>query len=237
MTLTVTDADTLMGRVDQFIDEARYERHPFVSELESGRVPRERLQEWAVQKYHQTFLQNRCLSAIHTQTVYEDVRQYEMDQLIAEETGLADGSAAHYALMRRFAEALGPLPVPADEVPVAEPVRHFVDYLVGTCQREHFVYGLLAIYINERQTPSAVLRMRRYLVESLGMSEADVEWFTVHGEGDVEHAAEARKLILKYMHEAPGFAERAIPFVQAGLDEWARLQDFYASLIAPRAEG
>ncbi|MEO3786726.1 iron-containing redox enzyme family protein [Actinocorallia sp. B10E7] len=222
----------LLGRLDKIIDDSAYVRHSFTETLVSGSVSRDQLRSWAIQKYHQTFLQNCGFSAIHARAMHhEDVRQWEMEQLIAEETDIRDGSDSHYNLMKRFAIAMG-----ADEdldgVGPAPEVLEFIDYLVGTCLDEHFVYGLLAFYVNERQTPAAAQRMYDYLTKEMGVSRKDAEWFLVHGEVDVYHAREARVLIEKYADDAPGFETRAEEIVRDGCAHWRRLQDFYFSKIS-----
>jgi pyrroloquinoline-quinone synthase len=218
-----------LDRLDAIIDESAYVKHSFVSSLVSGEISREKLRAWAIQKFHQTYQQNRGFSAVHANSPYEDVRQYEMGQLIAEETGLADGTDSHYNLMRRFAMALG-ADDDLDGVGPSREVEDFVDYLVDVCKSRHFVYGLLAFYINERQTPAAVERMRTYLLSDMGLSESDVEWFTVHGDVDGEHAARARRLIEKYAGEVPDFDSEAEKVVRNGCDQWLRLQDHYYSI-------
>jgi pyrroloquinoline-quinone synthase len=223
--------DALLERLDEIIDESAYVKHSFTETLVSGKVSKERLRDWAIQKYHQTYQQNCGFSAIHAVSPYEDVRQWQMEQLIAEETDIRDGTDAHYNLMKRFAVALG-ASADLDGVGPSPQVQQFVDYLLDVCRNEHFVYGMLAFYVNERQTPAAVQRMYEYLTSQMGTSKHDAEWFLIHGEVDVYHAEGARKLISKYAGEAPGFAERAETVVRNGCAEWRALQDHYYSLVA-----
>lgn len=223
--------DTLLDRLDAIIDEGAYVKHSFTETLVAGKVPPRRLRAWAIQKYHQTYQQNRGFSAIHANSPYEDVRQWQMEQLIAEETDIRDGSDSHYNLMKRFAQALGASD-DLDGVGPSPQVQQFIDYLLGVCRNEHFVYGMLAFYVNERQTPAAVQRMYDYLTTEMGITPRDAEWFRVHGEVDVYHAQGARKLIARYADEAPGFADRAEKLVREGVAQWRALQDHYYSLVA-----
>jgi pyrroloquinoline-quinone synthase len=218
--------EKVLARLDVIIDENAYVKHSFTRALIGGEVSRRGLRDWAVQKYHQTYQQNRGFSAIHARAPHEDVRQWEMEQLIAEETGITDGSDAHYNLMKRFAIAVG-APGDLERLPMAPEVGAFIDYLLGVCLGEHFVFGLLAFYVNERQTPAAVQKMYDHLVGEVGISAHDAEWFRVHGEVDVHHAEGARRLIARYAHEADDFEYRAEEIVRAGLVQWRNLQDFY----------
>ncbi|WP_239346534.1 TenA family transcriptional regulator [Frankia sp. CiP3] len=231
-TQATRSTQTTLDLLDEIIDRESYSRHSFISALTAGKVSRDRMRDWAVQKYHQTYGQNRGFSAIHANTRYADVRRYEMMQLIAEETDLADGTDAHYNLMRRFAEVLGAGPEMFDKEP-ATPVADFLDYLLRTCRENHFVWGLLAFYVNERQTPAAVEKMRVFLTSSWHISDVDVEWFTVHSQLDGGHALGARLLIEKYAHEVPEFDAEAPQFVRRGCAQWLKLQDFYYSVVRP----
>ncbi len=233
--MTTTDIETILTELDAIIDDASYHRHSFVNAVVSGRVPGDNLAAWGVQKYHQTCQQNRAFSAIHSRCPHLDVRQYEMSQLIGEETAIADGTEAHYNLMKRFAVAMG-CPEDLGGVGPAPAVQSFIDYIVGTCQREHFVLGMLAFYVNERQTPAAVQRLRDYLVGERGLSERDVEWFDVHGDLDTEHANLARALIARYAHEVSDFDVRSRQLVARGCEEWTKLQDFYYEVVMAGVE-
>ena len=217
----------VMDELDAIIDDTAYVRGSFVGALVGGQIGKDGLRNWAVQKYHQVFQQNRAFAGIHYNSPYEDVRQFQMEQLIAEETGICDGSEAHYALMARFARALGAEPVGTEMAPE---VAAFIDYILGICGREHFVFGLLAFYVNERQTPAAVTKMETHLRDVMGFSEHELEWFTLHGELDDEHSGKGRELILKYTHEAPDFEEQAQQIVREGCKQWHELQEFYYRL-------
>lgn len=218
-------------KFDAIIQANKYSKGSFVTEVVSGNVTREGLKRWAIQKYFQTYDQNRAFSAIHANAPYEDVRQYEMDQLIAEETGIKDGSDTHYNLMKRFAFAMGATEEEIAATAVGGPVQEFLDYLLGVCKNEHFLYGILAIYVNESQTSESAIKLHTAIAERFGVSDHDLEWFLVHSEADVEHSNVARELIKKYAAEAPGFAERSLEFVANGSKMWTQLQNYYHSVL------
>lgn len=216
---------------DRIIQANKYSRHSFVKEIEAGRVTRDQMKRWAIQKYHQVYLQNSCYSGIHANSWHEDVRAFEMEQLIAEETAIADGSDSHYNLMKRFALALGATEAEIRETPAAPEVWDFVTYLVGHCRNNHFVYGILAIYVNESQTSESAMKMYRALKSGFQLDDHTLEWFTVHGEADIEHSSHAKDLIVKYAHEAPNFEWRGRQVVETGSKMWTKLHDFYYGLI------
>lgn len=224
-------------QLDSYIHENRYSRHPFVKLIESNSVTKESLKRWAIQKYHQTFLQNVVHGAIHSNAMlYEDIRQLQVEQLIAEETKIADGSDAHYELMRRFAIALGATEKEIKESTPAPEVLKFVNYLVSLCKENHPVLAMLAIYVNESQTPESVMKMYRALKTKFSFSDAELEWFLVHGDVDVEHANEGKKLIMLHAKDCQDFQTRSTSIVKDGVEQWTLLQNFYASLLTTKGE-
>jgi pyrroloquinoline-quinone synthase len=214
------------------VDRRRYARHPFVAELERRRPDRSALGRWAVQKYHQVYLQNTIFSQIHANAQdYEDVRAYAMEQLIAEETGLTSGSAGHYVLMRRFAEACGAGPANFMPAAASAQVRAYVATLNTLCGQPRFVLGLLTIHAIESQSAEGVAKLLAWLRANHHFDEAELEWFRVHAEEDDDHAEAGMKLIHRYADTVPDLADRGPECVAVITEAWLRLQDFYLGLL------
>ncbi|MGK5068804.1 TenA family transcriptional regulator [Janthinobacterium sp. RT4P48] len=223
--------EDVIAQCNQIVHEKRYSRHQFVGSVQRGLPDRAALAAWALQKYHQVYTQNLIFSIIHSKTQFEDVRHFMIEQLVAEETGINCGSDSHYNLMRRFAEASG---VGADQfgpATQAEPVRRYVDTLLGIMRDEHFAVGLLAIYAIESQSGESVGKMLATLREAYGYSEAELEWFTVHSDADDDHAEEGVRLVRKYAPQVAGFDQRALAVTERICDAWLQLHDYYASLL------
>lgn len=213
------------------IDENRYSRHPFVAKLRENPPTRKALRAWAIQKYHQVYLQNQIFSAIHSKTSHEEVRQFMMEQLIAEETPINCGSDTHYNLMRRFAEACGATAADFDNSAASKEVRTYVNELLSTCHNEHFALGLLAIYAIEHQSGESVAKLLEWLRDTHAFSEEELEWFTVHSEAEDEHADKGLTFILKYADSVDDFDARATKIVTEICEAWLTLHDHYLTLI------
>ncbi len=156
------------------------------------------------------------------------------DDLVGVDVGPVqrDGPAAHYNLMKRVALAMG---ATEDEVAgsvPAPPVQRFVDYLLTVCRTEPPPYAMLAIYVNESQTPESVKLLADALRKQFGLSDDDLAWFTVHASDDVEHADTARELIRRYGGELADFERYGMFVIERGCREWTELQDFYYSLVS-----
>lgn len=235
MELLARSSEQVLSELDDYIREHRYARHPFVRNVEAGKYDALDVRRWAVQKYFQTRDQNCVYSAIHARSRhFLDIRRFEVQQLIDEETEFGEGSEPHYELMRRFALALGASDEAFDERNIGPGVHRFVDYLQKRCSTGHPVYGILAIYVNESQTSESARKLGGAFAEQFGLSAESLEWFTVHGEADLEHAARGRELICRYGGDLADFAEKAREVVVRGVEEWTGLQDFYAEVLAGR---
>ncbi|MBN7770133.1 iron-containing redox enzyme family protein [Marinobacter daepoensis] len=222
---------TIIDQLDHIIQENKYSKHPFVADVVRGKADKDGLRAWAIQKYFQVYYQVQGFSAIHSSCEKEDVRQFMAEQIEEEETGGHEATDSHYNLMKRFAKALGAQDSDFEVAEVGEAVKSHFSRLMSICKEEHFVYGLLAFYVFESQTSESAMKMFSGFKQHLGMSDEDLEWFTVHGEADIEHSKMHRDFLFKYCKDVPGFEQRAIELVEEGCANWNSLQDFYYSLI------
>lgn len=227
--------EAVLAQCQSIIDAKKYSRHRFVVDLDVLKPPKERLGRWALQKYHQVYRQNLIFSIIHAKTQLEDVRQFMMEQLVAEETPINCGSDTHYNLMRRFAEACGVQGAEFTEETASPEVVQYVDTLLSIIRREHFVVALLAIYAIETQSGESVGKLVASLRRNYDFIEPQLEWFAVHSEADDDHAEEGVHLVRKYAHLCSGYAQRAPLVVDEICDAWLKLHDAYAAILAPQA--
>ncbi|WP_340613396.1 iron-containing redox enzyme family protein [Xenorhabdus thailandensis] len=221
----------ILEEIDKFIDENRYVKHESVQNIVNKVTSLSNLKKWAIQKYYQTYLQNVSFSSIHSNAKdYLDIRLFQIEQLIGEETNIHDGSDSHFNLMKRFAFACGADEQTIKSTPVAEPVKRFTNYLINCCKERHPILAMLAIYCNERQTPESASQMANALKLKYGFSDNELEWFYLHGELDIEHSNHARNLILKYADQVDCFEHNAWEVVKIAIKEWNMLQNYYSSI-------
>lgn len=228
--------DGVIASCQRIVADRRSAAHPFVATLDKVQPTRADLGRWAAQKYHQVYLQNVIFSNIHANSAgFEDVRQAMMDQLIAEETGLTSGSAPHYTLMRRFAEACGADPALLAADGAAPEVRDYTGTLIDLCRTRHFVLAMLVIYSIESQSGESAGRLLAWLRANHDFTPAELEWFSVHSEDEDDHADAGLALIRRHAGLVPGFAAEAVACASIITDAWLRLHDFYLTLLAPSA--
>ncbi len=213
----------------------RAARHPFVASLDATRPDRARLGAWAAEKYHQVFLQNAMFTAIHANAWdCEPVRQFMVEQIVAEETAITSGTASHYDLMRRFAEACGVADEAFERGGASQPVMTWVRTAIGICRTRHPAVAMLALHAIESQSGEAVLRVLRWLRANHTFTAMELEWFSVHAEAEDDHAATGLALVRRYAEEVPDFHREATEAVTEICAAWSALHDHYVGLLGTR---
>ncbi|WP_081063729.1 iron-containing redox enzyme family protein [Burkholderia multivorans] len=227
--------DDVIAACTEIVLTKKYSLHPFVSQLAELRPDKTALGRWALQKYHQVRLQNAIFSIIHAKTALRDVRQFMIEQLVAEETTFTCGSDAHYNLMGRFAVACGVDPDTLLQSHASEAVETYVNTLLSIMREEHFTVGLLTIYAIESQSSESVGKLMTVLRREYDFSLADLEWFAVHADEDDDHADEGLRLVKRYADLSDDFDVRAVHAVNRICEAWLKLHDFYAATLRQTA--
>jgi pyrroloquinoline-quinone synthase len=138
----------VVASLDSLTAEMNLLNHPFYQEWTVGKLPLQRLQNYAVQYYHHVAAFPRYLSGIHTGCADLLTRQALLENLIDEERG----GENHPQLWLRFAEVLG---VARETVSGSEPLpatQALVDTFVDLTKYQPLVAGLAALYVYESQT-------------------------------------------------------------------------------------
>ncbi len=218
-----------LRRFDEEIERRKYTRHSWTQFVLGGNATSQGLRKWAIQKYHQTFLQIPIFSIVHSRTESIEIRRFMVDQLIDEETSLRSGGDAHYELMRRFAVAMGATEQEVTSTPPGAPVLQYVEEAKDICRTEHPVVVMAAMYAGERQTAEVTRLVLQQLRRQLGLNDFDLEWFIVHA-GDDEHANAERDLIERLGAEVRDLEEGGLRVIDRFMTQWGKLQDFYYAI-------
>jgi pyrroloquinoline-quinone synthase len=218
--------EQILKRFDAEIQKRKYTNHSWTKFVLSGEAQRHNLKNWAIQKYHQTYLQIPIFSILHSRAQSEGLRKFMVDQLIDEESDLRSGGDSHYGLMRRFAIAMGATPEEVASVPAAPAVTRYVDAIKDICHKEHPAAVLAAMYAGESQTSDVMSRVLVQLKQQFGLSDHDIEWFTVHA-GDDVHADAERELMATEGVNVPDLEEAGLRVIDRFMTEWGLLQDYY----------
>ena len=182
----------VVASLDSLTAEMNLLNHPFYQEWTVGKLPLQRLQNYAVQYYHHVAAFPRYLSGIHTGCADLRTRQALLENLIDEERG----GENHPELWLRFAEALG---VARETVSGSEPLpatQALVDTFVDLTKYQPLVAGLVALYVYESQTPAVAAAKIDGLRRFYGItSERGLRFFSVHLEADPHHARSVGRLV------------------------------------------
>jgi pyrroloquinoline-quinone synthase len=211
----------VVASLDSLTAEMNLLNHPFYQEWTVGKLPLQRLQNYAVQYYHHVAAFPRYLSGIHTGCADLLTRQALLENLIDEERG----GENHPELWLRFAEVLG---VARETVSGSEPLpatQALVDTFVHLTKYQPLVAGLAALYVYESQTSAVAAAKIDGLRRFYGItSERGLRFFSVHLEADPHHARIVGRLIdhhaarLEDRRLALGAGRRALEAVWSMLD-------------------
>ncbi len=197
-------ADAFVSVVEEMVNQKKLCDHPFLERLERGDVTREQINKVCFQMmyYYNNSVRNIGSCLMHNMD--RGARTAIMENLIDEETEERCGYAAHYVIALDFAEACGYdrkqieeankrgdiKPHPALEEGLEDVARF------GT--REEPALAMAAGMVGaESLLPDFYIRMVPAL-KQYGFTDKELDIFIVHIEGDLEHAAEGRKLIRAY---------------------------------------
>lgn len=179
----------LVALLDAATEEHRLLEHPFYKSWAAGELTTEDLSVYAGQYFQQVDAFPGYLSAVADRLPDSEARDTVLGNLKDE----VDGD--HVGLWLRFAEAVG-APAAAVRASDAEPetsscVEAFSD---GTDTRS-VAFGLGMLYGYESQTPGVAATKVEGLRSHYGIDGPAIDYFTLHGELDVEHTAELVKAI------------------------------------------
>jgi pyrroloquinoline-quinone synthase len=217
----MASGNEVIASLDSLTAEMNLLNHPFYKEWTAGKLPLQRLHNYAVQYYHHVAAFPRYLSGIHTGCADLPTRQALLENLIDEERGAEN----HPELWLRFAEALG---VARETVSASKPLpatEALVDTFIDLTKYQPLVAGLAALYVYESQTPAVAAAKIDGLRRFYGItSERGLRFFSVHLEADTHHAGIVGRLVdhhagrLEDQRLALGAGRRALEAVWSMLD-------------------
>lgn len=191
---------TLHAQVQSILAGRHLLTHPFYVAWTNGELSKEQLRQYAGQYFHHVLAEPTYLSAVHSNTPHfasdgtSDLapRQTILQNLIDEELGPKN----HPALWKRFAAALGLSEADLAGTAAMPATQQLIATFTNLCRNRPYYAGLAALHAFESQVPAIAAVKIEGLKRFYGMDDpADFEFFTVHEEADVYHAAAEWSLI------------------------------------------
>jgi pyrroloquinoline-quinone synthase len=214
--------DGIVASLDALTAEMSLLNHPFYQDWTAGRLPLQRLRNYAVHYYQHVAAFPRYLTGIHARCEDLLTRQALLENLIDEERG----GENHPELWLRFAEALG---VTRKTVLASEPLaaaRALVDTFIDLTQHQPLAAGLAALYVYESQIPAVTGAKIDGLRRFYGITSEDgLQFFRVHQEADPHHARTVCRMVEHHAQRAEdrrlalGAGRLALAAVWSMLDE------------------
>jgi pyrroloquinoline-quinone synthase len=174
-------------RIEQARDRWNVLEHPFYQRWSAGELSREELAHYSGQYRHATAALARLCA---------DVADSAPDAERSELRRHAEEEASHIALWDGFVEAVG------GEV-AAEPTAETQECVDAWTVSDDRVTQLVRLYAVESGQPAISKTKREGLAAHYGIGDGPGnEYFRVHEETDVDHAAEGRSLIEAHLADA-----------------------------------
>jgi pyrroloquinoline quinone (PQQ) biosynthesis protein C len=215
-------ADELWGIIGEELSHLR-DRNRFMKALFDGELERDRMKLWAKQLFLLTRTGPRFLSSIHAHCDEFEICRWLVQNLY-EEYGEGDEGRDHPSLCRNFGRALGMSVAELEAGPVLDCTREFIDYAFEVTRTRPTTAALAAIGIALEGVSAKGGPMLSYaLRHHYGFREDEIEFFTAHGEMDVDHSAKTLALVLRFANtpELREGVRRAVREMTEKTIEWS----------------
>ena len=186
------------NRLDEVREASSSIGHSFSNEWAAGRLTKRQMGYWAMQHWYYISRIPQQFGIMYVRCPDADTRLYILENLVGEEAE----SGRHPDLLLDFAEACG---YDREEVqradqdgrvlPTTRAIRAWIEELV---QSRHIVEQAAGIMVAlEGQLP---VMYTRYIevCRQMGFTDESLQFFTVHIEGDTEHAGVGYELCERY---------------------------------------
>ena len=173
--------------------------HPVIGKIERGELTRAQIAGMMSQIYLQTCEVVRWLGYLYAKCPILEVRREIFNNLAEEELGLFSRTEGHFHLAGRTAVAAGADPATLQTTPL-HPATAALIRLGEQMFYEHpsWVVGFGTAFGFEYQSPMAYAALAEALKKSYGMSDRDVEFFSVHVTADEDHTGSIVRVLDKH---------------------------------------
>ena len=206
---TVAPRPDFRARLDAARNAASSIDHTFSQDWASGKLNEKQMGFWAMQHWYYIDRVAQNFGQMYVRCPDPDTRLYILENLVGEEAE----TGRHPDLLLRFAVACG---FTRDEVeradrdgrilPATRAMRSWTIELVDTRHTVEQAAGIMVAL--EGQLPPMYTRYVE-VCSKMGFSDEDLEFFTVHIEGDAQHADVGYQLCERYA-TTPELEEQAV---------------------------
>lgn len=216
-------SDDLMREIRRIRSNAfKYADHPFIKGVVAGTTPVAHVREWGKQMYILLNHTGRSNGYIYANCPDPDIRPMLANVVADEELTTQCGSDSHINLHAKFCRAVG---VSDEELRKERPtaaMKEGCEWLMNVRKNKPSAVGLSTSV----EEPAAGLwqLLADAFRQHYRCSDDDVEMWTVHAEGDIEHGQVVMKMILGYATTDERQKE-ILAMVKAGVENFWRMFD------------
>lgn len=209
---------------------ARLDATPFLTACRRGTISRPVLERFAVQQYHYSRHFTRYLCALLASFPGESERSALIENLF-EEMGLGGlGAKPHSLIYREMLEGWG-LDPQAPEAAALPSTAALVEDILALCRQKDPMAGLGALCLGAEAIVPHVYSQLVAGFLSAGFAQEELYFFTLHIEGDDEHALTMKEIIDAEIRRDPSALPRLRKAAQRAI---ARRVAFFEGLTEAR---
>jgi pyrroloquinoline quinone (PQQ) biosynthesis protein C len=177
--------------------------HPLIEKLERKELTRAQIAGMMTQIYRQTCEVVRWFGYLYAKCPVMAVRREIFNNLMEEELGAYSGTEGHFHLAARVAVAAGADPATLDVAPLLPATREVIRLGEQTFYEDpNWIVAFGTAFGFEYQSPMMFGAVAGALKKSYGMSDRDVEFFSVHVTADEDHTGAIVRVLDTYMVSA-----------------------------------
>jgi pyrroloquinoline-quinone synthase len=173
--------------------------HPVIDKLERKELSRAQIAGMMTQIYRQTCEVVRWFGYLYAKCPVMAVRREIFNNLMEEELGAFSGTEGHFHLAARVAVAAGADPRALDSTPLLPATAHVIRLGEQTFyENPKWIVPFGTAFGFEYQSPLMFGALARALKHSYGMSDHEVEFFSVHVTADEDHTGAIVRVLEAY---------------------------------------
>jgi pyrroloquinoline-quinone synthase len=154
------------------------------------------------QLYYPHILRTRLYQANALGICPDEQLQGVLSNILHDEYGLGDLSQSHMQQYRKFMQALGVTPAPAEQLEIIPELQMYISTMMRLTQSENWMSAVAAVGVaSEYAIPKYYGLLLQGLRKIKGITDDDLTLFVGHITLDLDHAQQIEDAILPYLDD------------------------------------
>ena len=169
------------------------------NEVAAGTATIEDIRNWVTQHYLSSSRRSTQIVAAWLLQAPDDMADIIVENIIEEGAGIVSKTEAHPKLLVRFMKAIGLDMDKVNQMPLSVEAQALQGYTWHTLLNKPWYHAIGLGLSLEVGLPTAYVKLYNGLKQHYGLSERDLEFFSVHLEVDEDHAEGLMRILAKHI--------------------------------------